>query len=134
MGSRRAVTYLDRTTTFIRWHAADDDTGLAGAVERGVASDAWQDVFDITLGGRYVLLDSAARGDEAGGADVIRVDVPRGRYRVPSPVISPSENASFMVERPAVAAAVEPPHGAPGHRGTVAPGVSLRAGRCGGPP
>ncbi|MGA6169085.1 Imm21 family immunity protein [Streptomyces sp. NPDC012600] len=98
-GEPSAITYLDRTMTFIRWHAADNDTGLENAVERSMASDEWQDVFDIDLGGRYSLLDSAARGDEISEADVIRVDVPPGRYRVQSLFISPSEDASFMLER-----------------------------------
>ncbi len=85
--------------TFIRWCAADTDTGLEGAVERSMASDEWQDIFDIALGGRYFLLDSAMRGDETGEADVIPVDVPPGQYRVQSLLIDPSEDASFMLER-----------------------------------
>ncbi|WP_411080029.1 Imm21 family immunity protein [Streptomyces sp. cmx-18-6] len=93
------MTYLDRTMTFIRWCAADTDTGLEGAVERSMASDEWQDIFDIALGGRYFLLDSAMRGDETGEADVIPVDVPPGQYRVQSLLIDPSEDASFMLER-----------------------------------
>ncbi|MFG3498724.1 Imm21 family immunity protein [Streptomyces sp. NPDC047928] len=99
-GEPLPVAYHAPTMTFVRWIAADDDRGLEDAVERAARTAGWQDAgVEVTLGGRYVVLDSAARGDEVGEADVLRLNVQPGRYRVGSLVITPAEDTEFMLER-----------------------------------
>lgn len=98
-GEPLPVTYLDRPMTFVRWYAAEDDGGLERAVDQVMSSDAWEDVFELSLGGSYRLLDCLVSGDETAEADTIRVTVPQGRYLVQSLLIEPSSDAQFMLER-----------------------------------
>ncbi|MFV5998777.1 Imm21 family immunity protein [Streptomyces sp. NPDC056231] len=95
-GQGLPVAYLDGTMTFVRWVSCDDDAGLEDAVEQAMSSDGWQDVFEIALGGHYVLLDSGVRGAEVGEDDAIQVNVPHGRYRVQSLLIYPSMGEFFL--------------------------------------
>ncbi|MFB7734852.1 Imm21 family immunity protein [Streptomyces sp. NPDC056112] len=95
-GQGLPVAYLDRAMTFVRWVGCDDDAGLEDAVEQVMNSDEWQDAFEITLGGQYVLLDSGVRGAEVGEDDAIQVNVPYGRYRVQSLLIYPSMGEFFL--------------------------------------
>ncbi|MCX5182988.1 immunity 21 family protein [Streptomyces sp. NBC_00268] len=95
-GQAMPVAYLDRTRTFVRWCCCDDDAGLEDAVERAMDSDEWKDAFEITLGGRYVLLDSGVHGADVGEADAIVVDVPHGHYQVQSLFIHPSMGEFFL--------------------------------------
>lgn len=93
------VAFLQRFMTFIRWVAAEDDQGLEEEVEAAMESEDWQDDFEITLGGRYVLLDSAMNGSDVSESDVIRIDIPEGRYRVQSLLITPAADAEFQLDR-----------------------------------
>ncbi|MFB6836830.1 Imm21 family immunity protein [Streptomyces sp. NPDC056361] len=95
-GQGLPVACLERMMTFVRWVACDDDAGLEDAVEQAMNSHEWQDAFEITLGGPYVLLDSGALGAEVGEDEVIRVNVPHGRYRVRSLLIRPAMGEFFL--------------------------------------
>ncbi|MGW8355507.1 Imm21 family immunity protein [Streptomyces wedmorensis] len=97
-GQALPVAYLDRARTFVRRVSCDDDASLEDAVEHAMTSDEWQDVFEITLGGHYVLLDSGVRGAEVGVDDAIQVNVPSRRYRVQSLLIY-SFMGEFFLER-----------------------------------
>lgn len=68
-------------------------------MEAAARSTDWQDLFELTLEGRYTLLDSAMGGSDVNESDVLRVHVPKGRYRVQSLSISPSEAAEFRLDR-----------------------------------
>ncbi|MGW2895915.1 Imm21 family immunity protein [Streptomyces sp. NPDC001212] len=98
-GEPLAITYLENAMTFVRWVAADDDQGLEAAVEAAARSADWQDHFEITLEGGYTLLDSAMGGSEVSESDVFHIDVPKGRYRVQSLLIAPSDEAEFQLDR-----------------------------------
>ncbi|MEU2182109.1 Imm21 family immunity protein [Streptomyces thermolilacinus] len=102
-----SVTWLAEPFTFARWCYADDDTGLLSAVRAASASEGWQDVLSLELGGRYVLTDAAYEAerildslrDAQRPAEALRVELPPGRYRVQSLIIDPDPNTQFMLER-----------------------------------
>ncbi|MFE1905994.1 Imm21 family immunity protein [Streptomyces gardneri] len=98
-GDPAPVAYLPDVMTFVRWVAADDEEGLERAVEAAAGSAEWKDLFEIALGGRYTLLDSAASGSEVEESEVLHIDVPEGRYRVQSLLITPSDEAEFQLDR-----------------------------------
>lgn len=111
-GEPLPVAWLAESLTFARWYAADDDTGLLPAVEEAKSADGWEDVLQVDLGGRYVLTDAADDGDrilghlrdargvrQPQGPEVLRVEVPSGRYLVQSLLVEPDPDTRFMLER-----------------------------------
>ncbi|MEU9292479.1 Imm21 family immunity protein [Streptomyces sp. NPDC048266] len=98
-GEPLPIAYLQDVMTFVRWVAAEDDHEVERAVEAAAGSADWQDLFEISLGGRYTLLDSATKGSEVEESDVFHVDIPEGRYRVQSLSIAPSDDAEFQLDR-----------------------------------
>ncbi|MFI5527603.1 Imm21 family immunity protein [Kitasatospora sp. NPDC051853] len=105
-GEPLAVTWLPEHLLFARWISADDDTSLLAGLEPALASDAWEDVVTVELGGRYVLTDAAYDGEHILGLDdteqqpeLIRLELPAGRYRVQSLLLEPDPESSFQLER-----------------------------------
>ncbi|MGY3336434.1 hypothetical protein ACVW0K_002533 [Streptomyces filamentosus] len=101
------LTWLAEPLTFARWCYADDDTGLLSAVHAAGSSGGWKDVLTLELGGRYVLADAAYEADRILGslqdaqqpAEMLRVELPAGRYRVQSLIVDPDATTQFMLER-----------------------------------
>ncbi|WP_055599633.1 Imm21 family immunity protein [Streptomyces aureus] len=98
-GEPLPIAFLQDIMTFVRWVAADDDQEVERAVEAAAGSVDWQDLFEIALGGRYTLLDSATNGSEVEEPEVFHVGIPEGRYRVQSLEIPPSDDAGFKFDR-----------------------------------
>ncbi|MFJ6215625.1 hypothetical protein ACIQGZ_20180 [Streptomyces sp. NPDC092296] len=51
--------------TFVRWYAAEDDSGPEHAVEQAMSSDGWEDAVGISLGGGYRLMDCPVAGGDS---------------------------------------------------------------------
>ncbi|MFE0738007.1 Imm21 family immunity protein [Streptomyces sp. NPDC058855] len=98
-GEPLPVTYLPQVMTFVRWVAAEDDEGLESAVQTAQQSSEWQDLFEVSLEGRYTLMDSGVTGDDVEEEDVIHVEVPKGTYRVQSLTIIPDDESEFQLDR-----------------------------------
>ncbi|MFD5922693.1 Imm21 family immunity protein [Kitasatospora sp. NPDC058201] len=106
-GEPLPITWIPEARVFARWYYAEDDSTLLSALEAALDSDDWEDVLDIELGGRYVLTDAAYSGtriaDHTGSPteipELIRVELPSGRYRVQSLIIDPDPETQWMLER-----------------------------------
>lgn len=98
-GEPLPATYFAEHLTFARWYTAEDDLGLARAVERAMDSDGWEDACEVSLDGDYRLMDCLVAGEDVTEADSIRVRVPEGRYLVRSLFLDVSPEEQFMLER-----------------------------------
>ena len=98
-GEALPATYLDHQMTFVRWYAAEDDSGLDQAVDQAMGSDGWKDAFEVSLGGSYRLMDGLVAGYDVAESDTIRVHIPEGRYLVQSLFIEAFPDDQFMLER-----------------------------------
>ncbi len=95
-GEALPVAYLCQTMAFVQTIGHDDDTGLHDVVERSMGAAGWQDAVEISLGGRYFLIDSMTPGAEAGEEYSIQVDIPHGRYQVQSLFIDPPMGEFYL--------------------------------------
>ncbi|WP_380286516.1 Imm21 family immunity protein [Kitasatospora purpeofusca] len=106
-GEPLPVTWIPGARVFARSYYAEDDSALLSALEAVVDSDGWEDVLDVELGGRYVLTDASYSGariaDHIGNPgrvrELVRVDLPFGRYRVQSLIVGPVSENRWMLER-----------------------------------
>lgn len=105
-GEPLPVTWLPDHLLFARWIQADDDRSLLSGLESALASDAWKDAVTVELGGRYVLTDAGYDGERILGLDeaqqspeLIRLELPTGRYLVQSLLFEPDPDSEFYLER-----------------------------------
>ncbi|RSS82214.1 hypothetical protein EF903_27630 [Streptomyces sp. WAC05292] len=86
-GEALPVAYLPESMVFVQDAGSDEGIDVPGEVERALGAPGWQDAFEISLGGRYFLIDSGVPGAETEEECTVRVDIPRGRYLVRSLVL-----------------------------------------------
>ncbi|MGW2400096.1 Imm21 family immunity protein [Kitasatospora sp. NPDC001664] len=105
-GEPLPIAWFPDNLVFARWIYADDDGSLRSALEPALAGGAWEDAVTVELGGRYVLTDAGYDGERILGLDetqqspeLVRIELPAGRYLVQSLLVEPDPESAFYLER-----------------------------------
>ncbi len=83
-GEALPVTYVPDYLTFVQNIGSDEGIDLPAEVARTMDARGWQDTVEISLGGRYGLVDALVPAAGTEEEYVLWVEIPDGHYRVQS--------------------------------------------------